>query len=167
MATILIDKNVMVPMRDGVRLATDVYRLDGAAPAPVLLARTPYDKEHIVAASNTFDIMRAVQAGYVVVIQDVRGRFASEREFGTAASSDLGIRQALGHQPQHLHLARGQAERARVDMVGCDTTSGVSTGSGLRASVIACSSVSACPSAHAATNAVSPSWARAAAAMRS
>ncbi|TMC42137.1 MAG: CocE/NonD family hydrolase [Chloroflexi bacterium] len=81
MATILIDKNVMVPMRDGVRLATDVYRLDGATPAPVLLARTPYDKEHIVAASNTFDILRAVQAGYVVVIQDVRGRFASEGEF--------------------------------------------------------------------------------------
>src|SRR6266511_4519716 len=81
MATILIDKNVMVSMRDGVRLATDVYRLDGAPPALVLLARTPYDKEHIVVASNTFDILRAVQAGYVVVVQDVRGRFASEGEF--------------------------------------------------------------------------------------
>ena len=81
MATILIDKNVMVPMRDGVRLATDVYRLEGAPPEPVLLARTPYDKEHIIAASNAFDILRAVQAGYVVVIQDVRGRFASEGEF--------------------------------------------------------------------------------------
>src|SRR5919201_6222618 len=81
MATILIDKNVMVPMRDGVRLATDVYRLDGAPPAPVLLARTPYDKEHTVVGSTTFDILRAVQAGYVVVIQDVRGRYASEGEF--------------------------------------------------------------------------------------
>ncbi|HEX9441952.1 MAG TPA: CocE/NonD family hydrolase, partial [Roseiflexaceae bacterium] len=60
---------------------TDVYRLDGAPPALVLLARTPYDKEHIVVASNTFDILRAVQAGYVVVVQDVRGRFASEGEF--------------------------------------------------------------------------------------
>src|SRR5207244_11479830 len=71
MATILIDKNVLMPMRDGVRLATDVYRLEGAPPEPVLLARTPYDKEHIIAASNAFDILRAVQAGYVVVIQDV------------------------------------------------------------------------------------------------
>ena len=34
MATILIDKNVMVPMRDGVHLATDIYRLAGAPPAP-------------------------------------------------------------------------------------------------------------------------------------
>jgi len=48
MTTILIDKNIMLPMRDGVRLATDVYHLDGEAPAPVLLARTPYDKERTV-----------------------------------------------------------------------------------------------------------------------
>src|SRR5690349_1311559 len=82
MATILIDKNVMVPMRDGMRLATDVYRLDTAPPAPVLLARTPYDKEHALAGTGVpFDILRAVQAGYTVVIQDVRGRFASEGIF--------------------------------------------------------------------------------------
>ncbi len=42
----------MVPMRDGVRLATDVYRLDGAAPRPVLLARTPYDKERALVGST-------------------------------------------------------------------------------------------------------------------
>src|SRR5438067_3732180 len=81
MTTLVIEKNVFVSMRDGVRLATDVYRLDGAPPAPVLLARTPYDKERIVAASNTFDILRAVPAGYVVVVQDVRGRLASEGDF--------------------------------------------------------------------------------------
>jgi uncharacterized protein len=81
MATIVIDKNVMVPTRDGVYLATDVYRLEGAAPAPVLLTRTPYDKEHTVRGSTTFNILRAVQAGYVVAIQDVRGRYASEGTF--------------------------------------------------------------------------------------
>jgi predicted acyl esterase len=56
MATIRIDKNVMVPMRDGVRLATDIYRLDDATPAPVLLTRTPYDKEHAL-GSTTIDIL--------------------------------------------------------------------------------------------------------------
>ncbi len=81
MKTILIEKNIMIPMRDGVRLATDVYRLEGSPPAPVLIARTPYNKERAVAGSDTFDVLRAVQAGYVVVIQDVRGRFASEGEF--------------------------------------------------------------------------------------
>jgi predicted acyl esterase len=59
MATILIEKNVMVPMRDGVQLATDVYRLDGEAPAPVLLTRTPYNKEYTLTGISTFDILRA------------------------------------------------------------------------------------------------------------
>ena len=83
MATTLIEKNIMLPMRDGVRLATDVYHLDGEAPAPVLLARTPYDKERTVIGGGgvAFDVLRAVQAGYAVIIQDVRGRFASEGEF--------------------------------------------------------------------------------------
>src|SRR5258708_16009376 len=69
----------MVPMRDGVHLATDVYRLEGAAPTPVLITRTPYDKEHAVAGrGDTFDILRAVQAGYSVVVPDVRGRYGSQ-----------------------------------------------------------------------------------------
>jgi predicted acyl esterase len=43
MPTILIEKNVMVPMRDGVQLATDIYRLEGAPPTPVLVVRIPYN----------------------------------------------------------------------------------------------------------------------------
>ncbi|GIV69427.1 CocE/NonD family hydrolase [Caldilinea sp.] len=81
MTKILIEKNIMVPMRDGVRLATDVYRLEGAGPVPVLMARTPYNKDAILNGGTNFDILRAVQAGYVVVVQDVRGRYASEGEF--------------------------------------------------------------------------------------
>jgi len=42
---ILIEKNLMVPMRDGVKLATDVYRPAEGGPVPVLLARLPYNKE--------------------------------------------------------------------------------------------------------------------------
>ena len=80
MSTIRIEKNLMVPMRDGVRLATDIYRLEGTAPAPVLITRTPYNKEYIL-AGNTFDILRAVQSHYTVVVQDVRGRYASEGTF--------------------------------------------------------------------------------------
>jgi len=81
MTTILIEKNIMVPMSDGVQLATDIYRLEGAAPTPVLVVRTPYNKDHLVAGRETFDILRAVQAGYTVVAQDVRGRYASEGTF--------------------------------------------------------------------------------------
>jgi predicted acyl esterase len=79
---IVIDKNVMVPMTDGVRLATDVFRLQEAPPSPVLLVRTPYGKDQmIIGGSDSFDILRAVQAGYVVVAQDVRGRYGSNGEF--------------------------------------------------------------------------------------
>ena len=80
-AAMLIEKNIMVPMRDGVRLATDVYRLEGAIPTPILVARTPYNKDGLVAGGDTFNILRAVQASYSVVTQDVRGRYASEGVF--------------------------------------------------------------------------------------
>lgn len=66
---------VMVPMRDGVQLATNVYVPEGEGPWPVILTRTPYDKDGIdrsVAAYN--------DRGYAVVSQDVRGRYDSEGE---------------------------------------------------------------------------------------
>jgi uncharacterized protein len=78
---ILIEKNVMVPMRDGVRLATDVYRPTEGGPFPVLISRLPYNKELPMMAQAAIDTSRAVQAGYAVVLQDCRGRFASEGEF--------------------------------------------------------------------------------------
>ena len=57
-----------------------MYRLEGPSPAPVLVTRTPYDKEQTVVGGSgvAFDIFRAVQAGYAVVIQDVRGRFGRQ-----------------------------------------------------------------------------------------
>ncbi|MDQ2732775.1 MAG: CocE/NonD family hydrolase, partial [Armatimonadota bacterium] len=79
------EQTFMVPMRDGVNLATYVYGAapagaapDGAAPAgnPVILVRTPYGHAQVE------DIARAAElTGYVVVVQDVRGRYASEGDF--------------------------------------------------------------------------------------
>jgi uncharacterized protein len=67
-------KNEMVPMRDGVRLATDLYRPVGAgARLPVILVRTPYDKDHAPEAAAFF-----AGQGYVVAVQDVRGKWHSE-----------------------------------------------------------------------------------------
>jgi putative CocE/NonD family hydrolase len=68
-------------MRDGLKLVTDIYRREGTAPTPALVARTPYNKDGMLAGGDTFDILRAVQAGYTVVTQDVRGRYASEGTF--------------------------------------------------------------------------------------
>jgi putative CocE/NonD family hydrolase len=73
----------MVMMRDGVRLATDIYRpaLDGRpvdAAYPVIIERTPYNKlrADLVSTAKFF-----ARRGYVVAIQDVRGRFCSEGEW--------------------------------------------------------------------------------------
>ena len=52
MTTILIEKNIMVPLRDGVQLATDIYRLQGASPTPVLVVRTPYNKDGLAGGAN-------------------------------------------------------------------------------------------------------------------
>lgn len=81
MTEILIQKDIMVPIRDGIKLATDIYQLEGASPSLVLIVRTPYNKDHLVAGRDIFDILRAVQSGYTVVTQDVRGRYASEGKF--------------------------------------------------------------------------------------
>jgi len=70
---IIIERNVPVPMRDGTILRADVYRLDRGGPYPVLVCRTPYNKSTYAGRYNRF-----VKAGYIVVIQDVRGRYESE-----------------------------------------------------------------------------------------
>src|SRR5688572_3781560 len=76
----------MMPMRDGVRLATDLYLPDGATDAlPALLLRTPYSKTQVPAtgrAGNADFGAYFAKRGYAVVVQDVRGRYMSEGEWG-------------------------------------------------------------------------------------
>jgi hypothetical protein len=67
---------VRVPMRDGVTLATDLYGVSAGVRKPVLLQRTPYNKK-----ASTSIAQRYADAGYVVVVQDTRGRFDSEGTF--------------------------------------------------------------------------------------
>jgi putative CocE/NonD family hydrolase len=64
---------VRAPMRDGVKLSTDLYLPAGVPRAPVILIRTPYKKEMEELHARYF-----ARRGYVVAVQDVRGRFASE-----------------------------------------------------------------------------------------
>jgi putative CocE/NonD family hydrolase len=78
---IVIDKSVPVAMRDGVSLATDIYRPDGDGTFPTLVSRLPYNKEVGQLVNFSFDVQRGVQAGYAVVVQDTRGRFGSDGEF--------------------------------------------------------------------------------------
>ena len=87
----IVERDLMAPARDGVPLATDIYRPDGAGPFPVLLERTPYDKaapsrSERTAAVNTPCSREEVAAyfvehGYAVAYQDCRGRYRSGGQF--------------------------------------------------------------------------------------
>ena len=78
-----VEKDIMVPMRDGVRLATDAWVPAGGGPAPVLLVRLPYGKDMIAlyAYGLVPNVFALVEAGYAVVYQDCRGTFRSGGEF--------------------------------------------------------------------------------------
>jgi uncharacterized protein len=75
---VVVEKNVAAAMRDGTLLRSDVYRPAEPGRYPVLVQRTPYNKEMWPLTAATFDPVRAAAAGFVVVIQDVRGRWASD-----------------------------------------------------------------------------------------
>ena len=72
----MFEKNVAIPMRDGVLLRGDVIRPQGPGPFAVLVYRTPYNKEDALQEYTTFQ--HAVERGYAVVAADVRGRYASD-----------------------------------------------------------------------------------------
>ncbi|MBL7488484.1 CocE/NonD family hydrolase [Frankia sp. AgB1.9] len=78
---LIVDKGVMVPMRDGVRLYTEIYRPPGDGPFPVLVSRTAYWLEGGVTQGLTEFAKLIARQGYVAIFQQSRGRFASEGEF--------------------------------------------------------------------------------------
>ena len=77
-AQIVVEHGVTMKTRDGVTLRADIYRPAAEGKYPTLLQRTPYNKD------NTADFARTAAArGYMVVVQDVRGRYSSDGEWYT------------------------------------------------------------------------------------
>jgi len=85
-------RDVMIPMRDGVRLHTVILVPKGAEDAPILLTRTPYDATALTTHSESSNLGRAldgydnavdvtVDGGYIRVVQDVRGKYGSEGDY--------------------------------------------------------------------------------------
>ncbi len=71
--------DVSVPMRDGVVLRADILLPSAEGKFPTLIYRTPYGKHFALKEYKTFE--KAVARGYAVVVQDVRGRYASDGDF--------------------------------------------------------------------------------------
>ncbi|HET7750418.1 MAG TPA: CocE/NonD family hydrolase, partial [Terriglobales bacterium] len=78
-ADYVLQKDVAVPMRDGVVLRADILLPRVKGRFPTLVYRTPYNKEEALNGYTTFQ--HAVERGYAVVVQDVRGRYASGGDF--------------------------------------------------------------------------------------
>src|SRR5262245_26315760 len=74
-------RDVMIPMRDGVKRFTRIYApKDQAAPLPMIMLRTPYGNDGAIGRLNVY--MRALaDDGYIFVFQDIRGKFKSEGTF--------------------------------------------------------------------------------------
>lgn len=88
-----VEKNVMVPMRDGVQLATDIWIPESDAPVATLLVRLPYGKESFPAGEFDYptmpNVFRLLEAGYALVYQDCRGTGGSEGTFEPMISEAL------------------------------------------------------------------------------
>ena len=82
-------REVMIPMRDGVKLHTMILVPKGAHDAPIVLTRTPYNASKRLSRNNSTHMLAVapeadevfVQAGYIIAYQDVRGKYKSEGEY--------------------------------------------------------------------------------------
>src|SRR6266487_6670041 len=77
---VTIDFDVPAKMRDGTILRANIYRPAGDGQWPVLLTRLPYGKDFPL-GSSVMDQAQVTRRGYVVIVQDTRGRFTSEGEW--------------------------------------------------------------------------------------
>jgi uncharacterized protein len=78
---VTIERDVPAQMRDGTILRADIYRPPGDRSVPVLLSRSPYGKTVNVSTFGSAHPIWLAQKGYMVVVQDTRGRYSSDGEF--------------------------------------------------------------------------------------
>jgi uncharacterized protein len=117
----VVERKVMMPMRDGVRLATDIYRPKHAAgPVPAIFVRTPYNVNHWdvrnAVPRDLGAVLAAVERGYAYVLQNERGRFFSEGEWDI-----LGPPTTDGYDA-FSWIAAQPWSNGRIGTVGCSST---------------------------------------------
>jgi putative CocE/NonD family hydrolase len=116
----VIEQKVMVPMRDGVRLATDIYRPKTDKPVPVILSKTPYNfnswgdgKLNTRGYGRAYDV---VKRGYAYVVQNERGRYFSEGKWEI-----LGAPRTDGYDAIQW-LAEQSWSNGKVGLIGCSSS---------------------------------------------
>ncbi len=119
-AIAIIDQKVMMPMRDGVKLATDIYRPKGDAKVPIVFSRTPYNfntwgdgEMRTRGLEAAYD---AVQRGYAYVVQNERGRFFSEGQWDI-----LGTPTTDGYDAFEW-MSKQSWSNGKIGAIGCSST---------------------------------------------
>ena len=116
----IVDQKVMMPMRDGVRLATDIYRPKGNGNYPIIFSRTPYNfnswgdgEQKTRTAKRAYDY---VKKGYAYVVQNERGRYFSEGEWDI-----LGVPLTDGYDA--FEWMKNQSwSNGKIGTLGCSST---------------------------------------------
>jgi hypothetical protein len=116
----IIDQKVMMPMRDGVRLATDIYRPKTNEKVPIIFSRTPYNfnswgdgEERTRTYQRAYE---AVKRGYAYVVQNERGRYFSEGQWDI-----LGVPLTDGYDA-FSWMADQEWSNGKIGTLGCSST---------------------------------------------
>ena len=116
----IIDEKVMMPMRDGIRLATDIYRPKSKGKHPIIFSRTPYNfnswgdgEQRTRTAQRAYEY---VKKGYAYVVQNERGRYYSEGEWDI-----LGVPLTDGYDA--FEWMKNQSwSNGKIGTLGCSST---------------------------------------------
>jgi uncharacterized protein len=116
----IVDQKVMMPMRDGVHLSTDIYRPKTDQPVPIIFSRTPYNfnsyRDGELVARNLQTALEVVERGYAYVVQNERGRFFSEGDWdilGTPLTDGYDAFTWMADQPW---------SNGKIGTIGCSST---------------------------------------------
>lgn len=116
----IVDQKVMMPMRDGARLATDIYRPKTSGKVPIIFSRTPYNfnswgdgEQRTRTAQQAYEV---VKRGYAYVVQNERGRYYSEGEWDI-----LGVPLTDGYDA--FSWMKDQSwSNGKIGTIGCSST---------------------------------------------
>ncbi len=114
----IVDFDVPARMRDGTTLRANIYRPAGEGKWPVLLTRLPYGKD-FPWGTSVMDPIQVARRGYVVIVQDTRGRLTSEGEwvpFVNEALDGVDTASLSGRLPSTIHRCSKRWFRFRRGM---------------------------------------------------
>ena len=116
----IVERKLMVPMRDGVRMQADIYRPKGDGPFPIIFSRTPYNfnwwDTRLGAPRDMTTVLDAIKRGYSFVIMNERGHFFSEGNYDILGPPVTDGEDAI------KYLTTQKWSNGKLGTIGCSST---------------------------------------------